>query len=177
MVHLIAVDNLHIDQAKQALDICQKTIDFGDVTLISDAPIKSKADYSYFVFKDLINYITKPYCMICQYDGFILNPYLWQDRFLEYDYIGAPWWYDFNNVGNGGFSLRSYDLMEELTKPEYNDCHPEDDRIARKYRRRLEDRGFSFAPEWLAAQFAYEPNPKYRTFKNNTFGQHAHIKL
>ena len=45
-------------------------------------------------------------------DGFVINPNLWTDQFLKYDYIGAPWSHTIPyygqkyRVGNGGFSLR-----------------------------------------------------------------------
>jgi hypothetical protein len=172
-VQLVCIDNLHIEKAKAAIDRCTSHIDFAEVTFIHDAPVRSKEDYSRFVMKELVDFINYPYVMICQYDGFVINPYLWQDRFLEYDYIGAPWWYDFHNVGNGGLSIRSHELMQEIAKDEYEITHPEDDVIGRRYRSQLERKGFLFAPEWLAKQFSFEPNPKYRDFKNNTFGCHA----
>lgn len=43
-------------------------------------------------------------------DGYPVNPHLWQDKFLQFDYVGAPWpttYTQNNRVGNGGCSLRS----------------------------------------------------------------------
>lgn len=48
------------------------------------------------MIKELNKYIETDYVLIVQYDGFILNPKAWMDEFLEYDYIGAPWWYTDN---------------------------------------------------------------------------------
>jgi Protein of unknown function (DUF5672) len=57
-----------------------------------------------------------------QPDGFAVNPQAWDDRFWEYDYIGAPWPWMWGGgpywpgpiVGNGGFSLRSRMLYRAL---------------------------------------------------------------
>jgi hypothetical protein len=56
-----------------------------------------------------------------QPDGFAVNPQAWDDRFWEYDYIGAPWPWMWGGgpywsgpiVGNG-FSLRSRRLYQAL---------------------------------------------------------------
>ena len=70
--------------------------------------------------------------LVIQDDGHIVNPSLWDEEFLKYDYIGLPWpfedsWiekqlkeqrpiirkvYPKNRVGNGGFSLRSRKFLE-----------------------------------------------------------------
>lgn len=63
-------------------------------------------------------------CLIIQDDGVLFRPGM--ERFLEYDYIGAPWVdcpensYIKNNVnrdlvGNGGFSLRTVSMMKDIT--------------------------------------------------------------
>lgn len=125
------------------------------VQLVKIDPIPSGSAYSRFVCKELYRHIDTDFCMIVQQDGYVLNGSAWLDEFLQYDYIGAPWFWD-RVVGNGGFSIRSRRLMEELSKPEYEDTDPEDDRICRKYRAQLEQRGFTFAPAELAAKFSIE---------------------
>jgi len=63
-------------------------------------------------------------CLIVQDDGFLMNGADFE-RFLEYDYIGAPWVDAKDNVylkkyvnpelvGNGGFSLRKVNKMTEI---------------------------------------------------------------
>lgn len=86
--------------------------------------------YNNFMIKNLYDYIKTDFCVTIQHDGFILNPNLWSDEFLNYDYIGAPWSHDlirstdaifphalesgkYSLVGNGGFSFRSRRLLEE----------------------------------------------------------------
>jgi hypothetical protein len=99
---------------------------------------------------------------------------LWINEFTDYDYIGAPWWYDSNNVGNGGFSLRSMKLLQALQDCRLTDLHPEDDRICRKYRELLEiSYNIKFAPETVAKVFSFEPNQKTTHIKTNCFGFHG----
>ena len=137
--------------------------------------IKSKQEYSDFVHNKLVDYIETDFVLIIQNDGYIINPELWDDNWLNYDYIGAPWWYsDGYNVGNGGFSLRSKKLLKAVKELGFEDFHPEDDSICRKERDWLEQYyEIEFAPEEVAAKFSFEKNGKYYEFKNNTFGFHG----
>lgn len=72
-----------------------------------------------FCIKELWKYIETPHFMIIQPDGYIINPELWNDEWLNYDYIGAPW-SDLNmktklgqpGIGNGGFCIRSKSLAK-----------------------------------------------------------------
>jgi len=131
--------------------------------------------YSYLVVKELNEFVDTDFVMLFQNDGFIDNVDNWTDRFLDYDYIGAPWWYkDHNNVGNGGFSIRSKKLLETLA----NDKHiekvvPEDHHICRTYGDYLtENHGIKFAPEELALRFSVE----HGHYKNQ-FGFHGSWQL
>jgi hypothetical protein len=180
-VTLVVIDCKFYDGAKIAIEECKKYCNFKDIKVFSDIPfyentiliqkINSKLTYSEFVFKHLVNFIDTDFFMIAQYDGYILNDN-WKPEFLHYDYIGACWEYDINNVGNGGFSIRSKRLMLELQKPEFSIIHPEDYRICRFYRAELEKRGFTFAPDELANQFSWEENKRYPAY-NNQFGWHG----
>jgi hypothetical protein len=66
--------------------------------------------------------VTTDFNLTVQPDGFAINPQAWDDRFWEYDYIGAPWPWMWGGgpywpgpiVGNGGFSLRSRRLYRAL---------------------------------------------------------------
>jgi hypothetical protein len=114
--------------------------------------------YSTFLIKDLNQYIFHNHILIVQWDGFITHPDLWQDQFLQYDYIGAPWPRNEGLlVGNGGFSLRSKKLQIALQDGYIDAKHPEDQCICLEYRPYLETHhGISFAPPELAEQFAFE---------------------
>ena len=61
---------------------------------------------------DLYKHINTDFCLVVQYDGKVSDPDLWNDDFLNYDYIGAAWTDGY--VGNGGFTLRSKKLYDAL---------------------------------------------------------------
>jgi hypothetical protein len=132
--------------------------------------------YNKWVCTELWRYITTTHVLLVQHDGHILDGSAWTDEFLEYDYIGAPWNYkDGRNVGNGGFSMRSTNLMQFLSEDEFIQSvgiyAPEDEVICRLYRKYLESKGVRFAPEELAHQFSFEMHPP----RQKTFGFHAHF--
>jgi hypothetical protein len=66
--------------------------------------------------------VSTDFNLIVQSDGFAVNQEAWDEVFLTYDYIGAPWTWMWGGgpywkgpiVGNGGFSLRSRRLYEAL---------------------------------------------------------------
>ena len=121
-----------------------------------------KRQYSHLMIKELNNFISTDFVMTFQFDGFIANINAWDESFLKYDYIGAPWWFeDGNNVGNGGFSIRSKRLLEVLAKDDHiQRSDPEDHAICRVYGDYLcEEHGIVFAPEKIAARFAVEGPP------------------
>ena len=94
-------------------------VEIDGVTTIKIKPIRSKEEYSYFCIKELANYVDTSHCLLIQWDGYVINEDAWQECFLEYDYIGAPWnYFDGRNVGNGGFSLRSKKLLSILKEDE-----------------------------------------------------------
>lgn len=75
-------------------------------------------DYEHAAMREPINHFGTSHCLFMEWDSGVANPLAWDDRWLKYDYIGAPWpahcepgWPpcdgETNNVGNGGFSLRS----------------------------------------------------------------------
>lgn len=113
-----------------------------------------------FVWYGVPSHVRTPHALFIQWDGWVLHPELWTDRFLDYDYIGAPWtWYETNRIGNGGFSLRSKRLMDALaTRPDVFPFHkPEDDAICRHHRPMLEQIGMRWPDdEAVAARFACE---------------------
>lgn len=131
--------------------------------------------YSEFVIKGLDQYIQTNHVLIVQWDGFIIHPDLWQQCFLEFDYIGAPWPTKGGLlVGNGGFSLRSKKLLNALQDEVIVAKHPEDHCICLENRIYLENtHGISFAPGELAEQFAFQlEKPDF-----DCFGFHAVCNL
>ena len=80
-------------------------------------------EYNRMCIEDLHSYIDTEYCLLIQWDGFVIDANRWQDKFLEYDYVGAPWNVPKgarNNIGNGGFSLRSKKFLEVSSQLRYD---------------------------------------------------------
>ena len=136
-VTLVTVTSVNVERTVKALKYSTKGINFGDVLLITDKDILEEnirvekiepldyIGYSKFIVYELHKYINTDYALIIQDDGFVINPNQWDDDFLNYDYIGAPFPIPDSNdnisyrdpfgnlirVGNGGFSLRSKKLL------------------------------------------------------------------
>ncbi len=192
-ITLIGIDCLDVRRLLHAAEICQRSFRFGEVRMLTSlpsshpcivpiAPITSREAYSSFVVKQLNTYVTTPFALIMQYDGFILNPDAWRDDYLDYDYIGAPWSEPEGYiVGNGGFSLRSKRLLELLqnddtivdpTTLDPPDA-PEDWYICVMIREYLEARGVRFAPVDLAKQFSFEGDASHGVTWAGQFGFHG----
>ena len=194
-VTLIGVDCLDMERLLRAAEICQRSIRFGAVRLLSSIPhhhpsvvpiepIGSREAYSSFMVKRVNSYVDTPFALVIQYDGFVLNPDAWQDEFLNYDYIGAPWFepeYGGALVGNGGFSLRSKRLLEILQNDDSiadpTDLDPpdapEDWYICVMIREYLEGKGIRFAPAKLAQRFSLEGGEPFGVTWTNQFGFHG----
>lgn len=168
-----------------------KKISFGAATLITwEVPpnvpegvrvVQEKpfdiAAYNDFALFELPRFVTKEFVMIVQHDGFVTNPELWTDKFLAYDYIGAPW--PARNmqpcrVGNGGFCIRSRRLLEVVAnmRERFPRKENEDAYICTTYRAHIEAAGITFAPPELAARFSVEFKTHYHD-GGPTFGFHG----
>lgn len=168
------------------------------IKYINIQSVKNKDQYSYIILYKLYDYLIKynikesDHFLIIQYDGFPINIDKWTNEFLKYDYIGAPWFFFLNNfkiyphlVGNGGFSLRSFNLIKysklfysvlhnndinfnikkELTKPIYNKYNKykwdisitaEDFIICELNYDNIINYNLKIAPIELAQQFSFE---------------------
>lgn len=185
---LCAATSVAIEQTCEALERSAKAANFGKVVLFSDkrpsfvrgspilwqeiAPLTSRAAYSEFMIKGLLEHVEHDFVLVVQWDGFATDPSAWDDRFLDYDYVGAPWphFADCWNVGNGGFSLRSRKLLRALRDDRYPAHDPEDVAICREWRADLEKfHQVKFAPGSIAAAFAFERAPPVAP----TFGFHG----
>lgn len=165
-----------------ALKHCLEQVDFAECLFFTDSDLceidpritrvpigklSSARDYSKFLLTRLVDFVRTPYCLVAQWDGFVVNGNRWDTSFLKYDYVGAPWpqFTDGDNVGNGGFSLRSKRLLEACRDPRFQAIHPEDVAICRVNRRLLEsDYGIRFADEGVATRFSFERGHPTRTF-------------
>ena len=132
--------------------------DHPGITIMPIAPITSSRAYSNFILTQLIDHVETSHCLVAQWDGHVLDASCWRPEFLDHDYIGARWpqFTDGHDVGNGGFSLRSRDLMQLCRDQAFQPSHPEDVAIGRVNRAWLESRGMRFAPHTLADRFSAE---------------------
>lgn len=143
------------------------------------------------------NQIGTDFMLNIQADGFVTNGGMWDESFLDYDYIGAPWaapQVDGRDaavgfrVGNSGFSLRSRRFMELSAAENNNEIHNgmkiyedqgDDIYWCQMNRFWMDQQGIRFAPLEIAAKFSLEHTiPEYpsRTV-SDCFGQHGRMKL
>ena len=144
---------------------------------LEDVPeISSISEYSFFILSNLSSYINTEFCLVTQWDSWIIDHKLWDSQFLNYDYIGAIWpHYSTNQVGNGGFSLRSKKLLkstEDFIKNNLDFSTPliEDDYICRQHKGIFEQKyNIKFSSSEVANKFSIERNG----MPNNSFGFHG----
>lgn len=166
------------------------------IKCIEISPLNQE-EYGMFCLYDLPKYIDTEYCLTFQGDGFVINPSLWTDEFLNYDYIGAPWLNETNNnVGNGGFSLRSQKFLQSAKTLDYNSkiqfqpqipagklITPEDWFACNYKYEEMIGMGVKFADVDTAYKFSVE-HPSIRKFYNrnnintyNSFGFHGNFNI
>jgi len=156
-------------------------------------------EYNKFCIKNLNEYVNTDFVLLIQSDGFVINPDKWDSEFLNYDYLGAPWGMNnlsynipkfpiileeclknkkVNQIGNGGFTLRSKLLLEHIStmyKPEHNGL-PEDALICNLYRTVLQNAGLKFTNNIdFAATFSCEATVVDGKIysSDNSFGFHC----
>lgn len=171
-ITLIALTNKDFDGHKKAIDKSCEGIDFGAVKLIWDEKCNSIDEWNRKIIYELHNYVQTEFAMLIHGDGYIINPHLWRDEWLDYDYVGAPWptprdVYSYRTpdgeiirVGNS-VSLRSKRIMEapslhDFEWKAYHGNTNEDGFLCVHNRRRLEDLGYKFAPLEVAVHFSKE---------------------
>lgn len=128
-VDLVTVNCVDPYEGLKALAVSSKNIKFNSVKLISNFDPKvnflsyefikidklNLIEYNLFQLIEINKYITADYMLNIETDGFVINSNLWDDRFLDFDYIGAPWppnWNLKQYVGNSGFSIRSKKFLD-----------------------------------------------------------------
>lgn len=127
-------------------------------------PIRSLRHYSDLVINVLPHVVREDFALLVQWDGLPHAPQNWDDAFLDFDYLGAPWpdQPDSHAVGNGGFSLRSRAFLEQAAQLPLPREMPqegfeaEDVVLCRFYRSLMECQGIRYAPVGLAQRFSYE---------------------
>lgn len=202
-VTLLALSSIEIPATIKALEKSCEGINFGAVKLIShrkpdDLPkniqfkycneIKSIDEFNILVFKYLGQYVQTSHCLMVQYHGYVINPLVWDNDWLNYDYCGALWplkedayiaWGSREHVriGNGGFSLRSKKLLDiplkhDLPLLQEQGWYNEDGNLNCYYREVMLALGIEYTPIEIAAKFSYEnPIPENQNI-DKFFGFH-----
>lgn len=161
--HKLAIKALNKSKERCVFDrvlfLTNRDFTLPGIETIEIPPISSRQEYSIFVLHELHRYIDSDFVLLVQWDGYILNPNAWTNKFLNFDYIGAVWGHhkDGFRVGNGGFSLRSRKLLLATRAIPFDEELAEDELIGRKYRPLLEEQyQVRFAPESEAEKFSFE---------------------
>lgn len=159
-------------QNQKALDYSSQEIEWGAVKNIIVDNSNSIDQWNRAVIYDLHKHIDTEFAMFIHPDGFVVHPESWDDKWLNYDYIGAPWplptdHYSYRDdkgklvrVGNS-VSLRSKKIMELPTKLDlewkiYYGNFNEDGFLCCHNRSILEENGVKFAPIEVAKYFSRE---------------------
>jgi len=188
-IALVIIDTSQQVLANNALSHSLKMLDFQQILIYSDdqkhwpfnqiieiQPLENLTEYNKIIIRDIAFKIHTDYCLVIQYDGFIINKEQFSPHFYHYDYIGAPWpHFATLNVGNGGFSWRSRKLIEVVASLPNDDFSvAEDIFICRQQRPLLEQsHGIVFAPPAIASHFSIEAIP----VPFPTFGFHGIFHL
>jgi len=171
-ITLIALTNKDFDVHQGALDKSSEKLDFGAVKLINRPDATSIDEWNRIIVYDLGDYVDTDYAILIHADGYIINPELWNDDWLNYDYIGAPFplpqddfsYRDINGkvqrVGNS-VSLRSKKLLDlpkklDMEWKPFHGFYNEDGYISVNMRHIFEEHGCKFAPLDVAKHFSKE---------------------
>ena len=188
-VTLCAMTSVLVDETIKAMEYSMRDIDFGAAVIIThQKPKRLPKGITYRYIEELNNidrfnyetvynmgdYIDTEFALLVHYDGFVVNPDMWRDEFLEYDYIGSPWpmpkegdtttYRDIHGnlcrVGNS-VSIRSKRLLDfprEANIPwtAEKGWFNEDGFICCRNKHLFEAAGMKFAPLELAIYFGHE---------------------
>ena len=128
-----------------------------------------------------------------QLDGFIVSPAAFTEKFLEYDYVGAPWRSTRKRplesgyqVGNGGFSLRSRKFLKAAAELRWHKEWQHIDVPTKYYGNEdyflcvvmhdeLVQKGVRFAPISVAQRFSIQAGDQFARNHSlsTTFGFHG----
>jgi len=198
-VTLVGIDCFGESNLLHALRHATRYTSFGDIVVIIEPskkpvysgyrmvehPTTTRLDYELLAATLRGVQIETDFVLYMEADARLVNPTAWDPKWLQYDYIGAPWpdhylngypmCHKGNNVGNGGFSLRSakiYRLVWEAVKDYADDpwLRYHDALICRTLRPWLEAHGIKFAPPEDAFRFSCED-----TYYSGQFGFHGKL--
>jgi len=187
-VTLVAVASVEVEATAKALEFSTKKLSFEKVLLLSHynpltdstiyehiqiGPFGSVEEWGKFVVFELYKYIQTQYIILVHADGFIVNPEAWDDNFLQYDYIGAPWpipkdtfsyrdyYGNIIRMGNS-ISLRSFNILKlpdqlglDWGSADHGFFH-EDGFLCVQNRHILQQHGIKYPPLEVACRFSRE---------------------
>lgn len=170
-ITLVALGSTDIEGMRKSLDYSASKVQFGDVKLI-EHPCDGIDAWNKAIVFDLGDYISTDYALLIHPDGGVGNPEAWDNKWLEYDYIGSPWPlptddYSYRDskgqiqrVGNS-VSLRSKRLMQlpkklDMEWKPFHGVTNEDGYICVNMRHVFEENGMKFAPFEEAVKFGCE---------------------
>ncbi len=175
IIHCFTRCNLNFNKAIYFSDIKHYKLKDYNVEYFNINKISSAREYDNFMIKEFPKYIKTKFALIVQHDGLIYKPEKWTDNFLNYDYIGAPWPNspkNNNQVGNGGFCLRSQSFMQkasEIIGNAYCD-HAEDVYLCCTIYDEMKKSNFKYANIDTACEFSTELS--WHKTNNKSFGFH-----
>ncbi len=203
-VTLLAISSDRVQSNIDALVRCMGLMNFGEVKFLSHvmpdnlpegiqfgqcSEMKSIHDYDAVSFLEMGWHVETSHMLLIQDHAQILHPELWDDSWLEYDFIGAPWnprpefisvsTNDMVRVGNGGFRLTSQKMMrlpKTLGLPVVEDrgWTADDGLFCSYYRKTFLDNGIKYAPVEVAAKFSYENDVEENLHITKFFGYHKY---
>lgn len=195
-VTLCCVDTRSVPLALSAVRRCMSQVQFGDLIFMGPEPdglscsipegirwitlpaLRDIRDYNRIMLREVAAHIRTSHVLVVQWDGFITDAHKWRPDFLDWDYIGAPWYHGGHpgQVGNGGFSLRSQRLLQALLEVPVDLSRPEDMEICIHQRETLSGRhGIQIAPLDVAQSFACEYGSYRPSFGFHGLHNFAHV--
>ena len=175
---------------KYDIDVCDMSVDLSSNMSDDD---KNRSGFCESFIQQTNKYILDDFCLNVQHDSTIIDIGQWDNRYMAYDYIGAPWPIHIvqasdmvagriekipNVVGNGGFSLRTRKFVEESAKLGWDHKNEDLNMCVFNYDN-ITSKGISFAPPELACKFSVEHPTEYKYFDRglllsySSFGFHG----
>ena len=190
-VTFVIVENRWPQRVEKFCAYIRANVQDAAITVKADLPARAdKAAYDRFCSLQLHECFTTDHALVCQLDGFPVRWDLWEETFLDFDYLGAPWppgWLrasgvdSDSRVGNGGCSLRSRRLCLALRDAPWTPA-ADDVFISALARPWLERKGMRFADPVTAARFGREyPTPEHagvsQSFSFHDVRLHPHYAI
>jgi len=159
-ITFIIVENRFPEQLKNLCKYIKENVYQAKIVIKNDLPpANNTKNYDEFCSLRLHSLFVSPHAIVCQLDGYPIHWSSWDDSFLNYDYIGAPWPDTLSpdpcRVGNGGFSLRSRRLCQALAGQAWVPL-PDDVFICQHSYNNMVQLGIRYAPPSVAARFSIE---------------------